>query len=74
MIGTLLLAFALLAGVSALCRATKSKPPGMTVRGNFVTETEMGAARKAAQARSEPGAKWRVAAAANFLLATTADS
>ena len=57
-IGTLLLAFALLAGVSALCRATKSKPPGMCVRGNFVTETEMGAARKAAQARSEPCAKW----------------
>jgi hypothetical protein len=57
-IGTLLLAFALLVGVSALCRATRSKPPGMVVRGNFVTEAEMGAARKAAQARSEPGAKW----------------
>lgn len=45
-IGTLLLAFALLVGVSALCRATKSKPPGVVVRGNFGTEAEMGAARK----------------------------
>ena len=57
-IGTLLLAFALLVGVSALCRATKSKPFGMVVRGDFVTEAEMAAARKAAQARSEPCAKW----------------
>ena len=57
-IGTLLLAFALLVGVSALCRATKSKPLGMVVRGDFVTEAEMAAARKAAQARSEPCAKW----------------
>ena len=57
-IGTLLLAFVLLVGVCALCRATKSKPPGMVARGNFVTEAEMGAARKAAQARSEPCAKW----------------
>jgi hypothetical protein len=57
-IGTLLLAFALLVGVSALCRATKSKPPGMVVRGDFVTEAEMGAAKKAAQARSEPCAEW----------------
>ncbi len=56
--GTLLLAFALLVGVSALCCATKSKPPGMVVRGDFVTEAEMDAARKAAQARSEPCAKW----------------
>ena len=59
---TLLLAFALLVGVSALCRATRSpitlKPPGMVVRGYFVTEAEMAAARKAAQARSEPCAKW----------------
>jgi hypothetical protein len=57
-IGTLLLAFALLAGVSALCRATKSKPPGAVVRGDFVTEAEMVAARKAAQVRSEPCARW----------------
>src|SRR6266542_5752610 len=57
-IGTLLLAFALLVGVSALCRATKSKPPGMVVRGNFVSEAEMVAARKAAQTRSEPCVKW----------------
>ena len=57
-IGTLLLAFALLVGVSALCRATKSKPFGIVVRGDFVTEAEMAAARKAAQARSEPCAKW----------------
>jgi hypothetical protein len=41
-IGTLLLAFALLVGVSALCRATKSKPFGMVVRGDFVTEAENG--------------------------------
>ncbi len=32
-IGTLLLAFALLLGVSALCRATKPKPSGVVVRG-----------------------------------------
>lgn len=57
-IGTLLLALALLVGVSALCRATKSTPPGVVVRGDFVTEAEMGAARKAEQARSEPYAKW----------------
>ncbi len=57
-IGTLLLAFALLAGVSALCRATRPKPPGIVVRGDFVTEAEMGTARKAEQARSEPCAKW----------------
>jgi hypothetical protein len=57
-IGTLLLAFALLVGVSALSCATKSKPSGMVVRGNFVSEAEMGAARKAAQARSESCAEW----------------
>lgn len=57
-IGTLLLAFALLVGVSALCRATKSKPPGVVLRGDFVAEAEMGAARKAEQARSDPCAKW----------------
>jgi hypothetical protein len=57
-IGTLLLACALLAGVSALCRATKSKPTGMVVRGDFVTEAEMGGARKAAQERNEPCARW----------------
>src|SRR5512138_364693 len=57
-ISTLLLAFALLVGVSALCRATKPKPPGMVVRGDFVTEAEMSAARKAAQASGGPCAKW----------------
>lgn len=57
-IRTLVLAFALLVGISALCRATRPKPPGMVVRGDFVTEAEMGAAKKAAQARSEPCAKW----------------
>jgi hypothetical protein len=57
-IGTLLLAFALLVGVSALCRATRSKPPGMVVRGNFVSEAEMVDARKAAQTGSEQCVKW----------------
>ena len=41
--GTLLLAFGLLVGVSALCRAPKPKPPGMVDRGDFVNEAEMGA-------------------------------
>ena len=44
-IGTLLLTFASIVGVSALCCVTKPKPPGMVVRGDFVSEAEMGAAR-----------------------------
>jgi hypothetical protein len=57
-IGALVFAFALLVGVSALCCATRPKPPGMVIRGDFVTEGEMGAARKAAQTRSEPCSRW----------------
>ena len=61
-IGTLLLVFAFFVGVSSLSCTTKSptapKPPGMVVRGDFVAEAEMTAARKAAQEKSEPCAKW----------------
>ena len=57
-ISSLLLAVALFVGVSALCRATRPKPLGVVVRGDFVTEAEMGAARKAAETRSEPCAMW----------------
>ncbi len=57
-IGTFFLVFVLLVGVSTLSCATKSKPPGVFVRGDFISEAEMSAARKAAQERNEPCTKW----------------
>jgi hypothetical protein len=57
-IGTFFQVFALLVGVSTLSCATKSKPPGIVVPGNFISEAQMSAARKTALERGEPCAKW----------------
>ena len=62
-IGTLLLVLILIIVAAALScnnqQPNPQKPTGnAVVHGDFVTEAEMAAARKAAQERSEPCAKW----------------